>query len=100
MQKISVSEGEFNSVFDVYAYKWEDVEHILTPQIKDNLLILAKKYEALGLCFKGSTLYIGIKTPRDTFDKDTATKRIDYDNELQVVRKDIDDIIEVIEFLG
>lgn len=99
IKMISILDNEFAKVFDVYAFNESDVKRILTPQFREKLLILAKKNEALGMSFKGNKLYMGIHTSRDTFDVDVSNKKIDYDNEVEKVKKDVDDIIEVVEMM-
>lgn len=100
MKWIGLEDSEFTSVFDVYAYNESDAERILKPQLRENLLILAKKSKSLGMSFRGNKLHLGINTDRDTFDVDVSKKNIDYDSEVAKVRMDVEDTIEVMELLG
>ena len=96
---VMVNDNEFSKIFDVYACKEADVERILTSQFKEKLLALSEKCEAFGMSFHGSILHVGIHTPRDTFDVDVNIKKVDYDEEVMKVRKDVEDMAELIELL-
>lgn len=94
-----LEDGRFAEFFDVYTSNDTDVNCILTPQIKENLLLLVKKYIFVGIHFKGNKLIIAVNNFRDTFDVKMSWKKINYEDEIKRLQQDVDDIIEVIEIL-
>ncbi len=99
LKRMSLRDREFDDVFDLYVLNEATAERILAPQVRKNLLTLASKNTALGMCFKGSRLCVGIHTSRDTFDVDSSAKHIDYKSEVCRLREDVAEIIETIELL-
>ena len=97
---VLIQDNEFAEIFDIYITGEKDINHIFTAEIKQRLLLLAKKYKSFGLCFKGRKLNIAIGTPRKAFEIGDYSKEIIYDVEVERIRQDVADIAEVIEILG
>ncbi len=90
---------EFGEKFCVFTKNEADVERVLTPQFKQALWSLEKK-GGFGICMKGSKIHIAICSRRDTFDVDLTKKKIDYENEMDNLKKDVDNMIEIITMFG
>ena len=89
----------FNNHFDIKARNEQDVNRVLTPQIRENLMVLAEDIESFGISYIGNTIYIGINTCRDTFDIKKGMGKVNFDYEIVKVRKDVQSMIDWIELL-
>ena len=95
-----LEDSEFAEVFSVYTALEITKKDILTTEIKQRLLLLAKKYQRFGVRFNGQQMCVVIEDSRDTFDLDNESKKVIYEAEVERIGQDIADIIEVIEVLG
>lgn len=96
LEKVHMESEYFNKNFVVKTANQHDAFYILTPALMERIQALKSKYKTLIMYFSGGRLCIGIEGCTDTFDPPMG-KKLSYPDEQARVRRDVQDIIDVID---
>lgn len=96
MKRISMESDFFNKTFDVTSANEHDAFYVLTPHLMESIQKIYEKYKNVEMHFTGNNLYVGINGCNDTFDA-PSTKKLSYPVEQERIRKDIQDIMDIID---
>lgn len=96
MRRISMESDFFNKTFDVTSANEHDAFYVLTPHLMESIQKIYEKYKNVEMHFTGNNLYVGINGCNDTFDA-PSTKKLSYPVEQERIRKDIQDIMDIID---
>ncbi len=99
-QKVEMESVQFNKKFDVLALVPHDAFYLLTPHFMEKIEGLSRKYGSIALHIAGNRVFMGFNEPtHNAFDVDNMIKEISYPEQMEAVKKDIDDIKNIIEIL-
>ena len=95
---VEMEDEEFNKEFDVVADDAHLAYYILTPNFMEKLKKLNKKHTNYRFAFVDNYLHIATYNDHDSFAVNPY-KKLDIDKELENVREEVQDIIEIIDIL-
>lgn len=98
LQKVKMESDYFNKHFIVKTVNEHDAYYILTPALMERIQALKEKYRTLIMYFSAGRLCVGIEGCTDTFDP-PMMRKLSYPEEKERVRRDVQDIIDVIEIM-
>ena len=99
-QKVEMESVQFNKKFDVLALVPHDAFYLLTPHFMEKIDGLSRKYGSIAVHIAGNRVFMGFNEPNhNAFDVDSMMNEISYPEQMEAVKKDIDDIKTIIEIL-
>lgn len=99
MRRVQLENVTFNKKFKTFTTNEHDTFYILTPQLMEQILALSNKYLSLSMNFVNQKLVIAVNTPKGTFEPSKLTGKMIYEDEKEKIRREIMDIIEIVERL-
>ncbi|MGN0436060.1 MAG: DUF3137 domain-containing protein [Wujia sp.] len=98
-KKVKLESIDFNKKFDVLSADEHDAFYILTPQMMERIDDLDSQFGSVAMRFCGSELYVAVSSSRNAFDGNIS-KEIDYLTEKELIRNDLQVIIDIINTLA
>ena len=90
-EKIELEDVVFNKKFKVFGVNAHDVFYILTPHMMNKIKELEEKIDGhLLFCFIDSKLHIAINNNEDSFEPKSVFKKLDENEILSKVEKEIE----------
>ena len=84
---------DFDKQFVVYGSDEKTVYGFLNTKAMDRLLSLHTHFKSIAFCIRNNSVYVIYKKQsHDTFDPDSMLKRFSYSKEIEIIRRDIDDM--------
>lgn len=94
----SCKDKDFDSKFEVYAVKEQELLALMTPEFMKLLQNMLERYSSLAFQFEEDNLYVALNTSRDTFDLEMV-RRVDLQKERERIHEDIQDIESIVDVL-
>lgn len=97
MKKVESADAEFHHMFDVKAADTQEALRLLTPQFMEVLKRLSGNYQAIGMFLVRDQLCLALSTDRNTFDPEGLNQEINYQQTIDRMQADIQDIKDLID---
>ena len=99
-QNVEMESVRFNKEFDVHAVSPHDAFYLITPPFMERLYRIEAKVSSVAMHAFGNKIVIGFNEPtNNAFDSKNLFKNISYQEEMNKVQRDIDDIKELISII-
>lgn len=96
-QTVNMDSNDFNQNFIVKATNPHDAYYLLTPHFMEHITDLSKRFKSIIIHARGNKLVLALDDINtDSFDSDRIFKRINYQQEIAKINKEINDIKAII----
>ncbi len=100
MHNVQSADVEFQHMFDVKAADTQEALRLLTPQFMEKLKRLSGNYQAIGMFLVRNQLFLALSTDRNTFDPEGLNQEINYQQAIDRMQADIQDIKDLIDLFS
>ena len=99
-EKVELESMQFNDAFDVYSQTQQDAFYLITPHFMERLMVLAGKYESIGMKVIGNRIFLGFNEPgKNVFDANIEVGQLNIEQEMAKVQAEIEDIKVLISLI-